>query len=207
MDTTEMITYKEFVDDIKAKSNDVETIHWCGHDILVRKYLSMTEMLSFVQNVIEVCYQPSEDNGVAIFMPELREYAIDFYTIAFYTNIDLTDGESIEGEANVDDIGTYDFIVRSGIINEVVPCIDQTQFDSIMRSIGAKIKYINETSAVSVLSDVGEVNNAINELAPQLQELLDPENSGKLQEALNVITKFAEDKTIQQLAIAQMKNG
>ena len=192
------ISYLDFAADLAASQENETTIHWLGKDITIKKFLTMPETLSFVSDVVDVCYQG--EGEVLTYMPEVQAYAVQYSLVAYYTNIDLQ-----ENEDSAFDV--YDFIVQSGIADVILNHIDLNQYDAMVKAIGSKIRYINETSAVSIMSEMGALNNAINEIVPQIQSFIGSENAEKIEAALAALTSFSEDATLRQLAMAQVKNG
>jgi hypothetical protein len=193
------ISYLNFAADLDAKYETEKQVHWLGQDITIKKNLTLPEMLAFVSQVVDVCYQG--DGDVLIYTPEVQSYAVQHALVNFYTNIDLD-------EPDDDDVmSVYDFITRGDLIDLILQNINIKQYDEIIQAIGSKIKYINETNAVSIMSEMGSLNNAINEIVPQIQEFMSGENQEKLEAAMSALSVLSEDKTLRKLAIAQVKNG
>lgn len=195
------VLFVDFKDDINAKNNDVITVHWLGRDITIKRYLSLVEVLSFVSNVIDVCYQG--DGDAFVYMPEVQSYAIQHSLVSFYTNIDLSESES----SDVDGFEAYDFITKSDIVDVILENIDINQYKAIIKAIASKIKYINKQNSAAIMSEIGTLNSAINNVLPQIQEFLSEENSGNIKSLINTIQAMNEDATIRKLAMEQVKNG
>lgn len=197
------ISFLDFEEDINARYENEAVVNWLGRDIKIKKKLALYEVLNFVDDVVDNCYQGDD---VKTFMPELKDYAIKFCMITFYTNIILMnnpDGESTDSDNNfTPDI----FITRSGIIDVIKQHIDTRQFDEIVLAIESKIEYINQTYVAGVMSDISKVNNIIEEALPVIEAFSTDESRDKLNELMDIISTFNNDNTIQQLAIQQVKN-
>ena len=197
------ISFLDFEEDVNARYENEIIVDWLGRDIVIKKNLALYEVLNFVDDVVDNCYQGDE---VKTFMPELKDYAIKFCMITFYTNIILMnnlDGESTNSENSfTPDI----FITRSGIIDVIKQHIDTRQFDEIVLAIESKIEYINQTYVAGVMSDISKVNNIIEEALPVIEAFSTDESRDKLNELMDIISTFNNDNTIQQLAIQQVKN-
>lgn len=193
------ISFKEFKDDVNARFDEVESVSWLGKEIEIKKHLELHEVLNFVDDVIDNCYQGTD---VKVFMPELKDYAINFCLITYYTNIDLIDPISDEDDGFHPDT----FITKSDIIELIMDHIDLKQFNDIVIAIGAKIEYINQTYVSGVMSDISKVNNVIEDVMPVLEELAKEESRNKLNELMDSISLFTNEGTIRQLAIQQVKD-
>ena len=192
------ISYKDFEADIKARDEEVRTVHWIGQDIEIKRRLSLMEVLYFVENVVDVCYQ--EEDGVFIYKPEVQAYAIKHTLVSLYTNIDLS-------EEDDNDFSVYDFITKSDIIDVIMNNIDFEQYNEMIQAIASKIKFINEQNSAAIMSEVSTLNSAINELVPQIREFASPEGLEKLQSAMDALAVFNEDATVKKLAMEMVKNG
>lgn len=195
------ISFKDFKDDINAKSNEVVGVHWLGQDIFIKRHLSLPEVLAFVSNVVDVCYQGEGD--ALVYTPEVQAYAIQHSLVSFYTNIDISEPESGED----DDFGAYDFVTRSDIVDLILKTIDHNQYESIIKAIASKIKYINEQNSAAVMSEMSTLNSTINEILPQISELFNDGNTDKMKSVIDALQVFNEDATIRRLAMEQIKNG
>ena len=196
------INFKEFEADIKARFYEETDVEWLGRTIVIKKALSFAEMLTFVSSVVDTCYLDNGE-GVTVFMPEVKDYAIIFNLVEFYTNIELAHED--ENEHNGFD--DYDFIIQSGIQKIILDNIDTEQFDSMIKAIASKIKYINDTSSATIMSEMDNLNNALTDIIPQITELFQGENKEKLHDAIGALLQMSQDADIRQLAIAQVKHG
>lgn len=197
------ISFLDFENDVNARYENEEIVNWLGKEIVIKKNLALYEVLNFVDDVIDNCYQGDD---VKTFMPELKDYAIKFCMITFYTNINLM-VNSDDVSANVNGSFTPDdFIIKSGVTDVIKQYINIRQFDEIILAIESKIEYINQTYVAGVMSDVSKINNIIEDAAPLLESLSTDESKAKFNELMDTIAIFNNDSVVQQLAMQQVKN-
>lgn len=198
------ISFLDFKSDVNARYENEEIVNWLGKEIVIKKRLALYEVLNFVDDVIDNCYQGEE---VRTFMPELRDYAIKFCMITYYTNIDLTTPTSEDDDEYIDSaFHPDDFITKSDIIGVINDHIDTNQLDFIIDAIKSKIEYINQTNVAGVMSDIAKVNDVIGDVMPALEALSKEENQTMFNEFMNAMMLISRDGAIQQLAMQQVKN-
>ena len=197
-----MILFTEFMGDINASYEPFVTLHWLGKDIQVKKHLSLSDILSFVSDVISACYmsfgdddEDGSDLDGPVYTPELKQYAIDNMTIAYYTNIDMTSGES-----------AFDFIYHSDILDRVKELIDFEQYADIIMSINNKIEYINNSNIFEMTKDIQNVNNAMSDLYPALNAISETFDAEELSGIISTLSKIQENNSLMDLATREMKS-
>jgi len=117
------------VDDvIKEKYDNTATIQWNEIDIEVKHSLSFVDMLSFVKNVVEGCFE--EASGT--YMPELKPFLIKICTLAFYTNVAIPQNVNKK----------YELIYRTDIFDAVIKQVDRAQFTDMCNAIDENIDVI-----------------------------------------------------------------
>lgn len=133
-------------------------VHYNGETFSVKKVLTLPEMISFVDDVINNCFI-TDDEGKEMYMPELRIFVINNMILKYYTNIEMPD--------NVLERYMYT-LYMDGLIREITSpeYINTIQFQSIMMSIDQKIDYrikknihsFNDTFATLVNFIINVVN-------------------------------------------------
>ncbi len=197
------ISFLDFEEDVNARYENEVTVDWLGRDITIKKNLALYEVLNFVDDVIDNCYQGDD---VKTFMPELKDYAIKFCMITFYTNISLIVNLDDESTNDNGRLTPDDFIIKSGIIDVIKQYINISHSEEIILAIESKIEYINQTYVAGVMSDVSKINNIIEDAAPILESISTDESRAKFSELMDTIAIFNNDSIVQQLAIQQVKN-
>lgn len=151
-------------------------------NIRIKKRLSLAEMLSFVNEVVESCVDiPSGE-----YLPELREFAIRANVLTRYANFTLP--------TNVE--RKYELVFGTSAYETVICYIDTNQLNEIRDVIDRRVSYVISamTSAVSfktteMLDKVGELTNKVGDSINEMK----PEELDKMFEGtLSGITKILE---------------
>lgn len=117
----------------EALSTDGETFEVSVGDtkLTCKKRLSLTEMIGFVVNVHEICF----DSETAEYLPHGYDFAIRIQVLEKYLGMD--------GAGDSDEL--YSMAYGLGdLFDQIYTGIDTDQFEAMMDAIGAKIKYTNE---------------------------------------------------------------
>lgn len=213
MSDKNLISFKELMDDVEAGYEPVKTVHLYGRDIEIKRHLNLAETLSFVSDVIDLCYvstsDDSDDVGVA-YTPELKEYAIAVMTVAYYTNIDLNveNTKKKKGKKkNIDaDYTPHDFIIHSNIVSAIINEIEIEEYEKILKSIDEKIKYINDSKMVEISKEFKEFNNAMEDFVPAVKALasIDAE---QMNDMMKKLLEAQDNNAIIDLAIKETKSN
>ena len=150
----------------------VATDNWNGLELEVRRYISFSEMLEFVEFVTDMCF--TSDNT---YMPEVRDYAIRVFVISRYTNIELPE----------DTDKRYELLYGTDIMRAVLQLVDAQQINEIVAAIDTKINYITETNIEAFQRQVQNLTNIVNEFGQTFEGMLkdsDPEVLAKFIDAV-----------------------
>ena len=60
------------MDEIMKRFDTVETIEWNGLQVVIKKNLSLEEMMTFANSVVKSCF----DQASGAYMPEVKDFAI-----------------------------------------------------------------------------------------------------------------------------------
>lgn len=113
------------MDKIMKNIEDCVTIDFYGEELIIKKYLSFDEMVKFVNEVVDGCF----DNERGIYMPEVKDFLCDINTVLYYSNVRLPD----------DIRHKYDILTKTKIIDAIIDKIDFSQYQTIARAIEDKI--------------------------------------------------------------------
>lgn len=202
------ISFVDFIDDVEAGYELIETIHWHGKDVQIKKVLDLSETIAFVSDVIDACFTsnaseeiPLEETNI-VYTPELKKFAIDYMTIAHYTNIDLTadDGEDEMHSA-------YNFIAHSDIVDQVLKVIDLVYYGKILEAIDEKIKFINDSNILEMTKEFAEFNDALAEFGPAMSGIAQTFGSEEFQNMFEKLSKTQENNTLMELAKQTAKSN
>ena len=118
---------------MKERFDNTITEQWCDIDVRIKKTLSFTEMMEFVNDVVLSCFQ--EDGG---FVPEVMDFAIKSNILSKYANFSLPD--NLEHR--------YEIIYKTDAVEMVCGKINNTQLNEIVSSIKNKVKFLCDSNAL-----------------------------------------------------------
>ena len=155
MDRTERIdinTLIDMVEDSDAKNKNV--IKWNGIDVIINPTLSLKEVLTFVDNVVQTCFSDSE----GAYIPEVKDFAIKKCILEMYANFDLP--------SNVEEC--YSFIYNSDAVDFVISHINNSQLMEIVQSSEEKMKHLAQANIEMVNRQMNELYTAFDNLQKQI---------------------------------------
>ena len=94
------------------------TVEWHGVEIVVKKSLTLEDMLKFVSDVVKTCTE-QEAGG---YMPELKDFAIRLNVVEMYSNVKLPDNVNHK----------YFILVNSGIVETILENININQYEELI---------------------------------------------------------------------------
>ena len=146
---------------------------WNGTELRIKKSLSFSEMLSFVNDVVKSCIQ--EEHG---YMPELMDFAIKSNILSRYANFSLPD--NLEHR--------YDILYQTDAVAFVVSHINKSQLQEITTAINHKISYLCNSNIQQVQKQMGDFLTAFETLQGKMTNLfsnLTPDDVTRLIGAIN----------------------
>lgn len=167
----------------QSEVNEAKLVEWNGVTIRVRNTISLDEMLLFVKNVVESCFDDE-----ANYYPEKKDAALRWCTVAFYTNIEL-------GE---DPAAAYDVLCRSSLIETIIPYINSWQIDELTDAIEAKMHYIASVGIQATLKSVNEMIAALSNVTDSFGGVFDSIDKEKLNDMISAFsaTGLNEEKLV-----------
>lgn len=174
----------------KINSNDIKTaikdelattkeFEWNGFTIRVKHLLSLEEEVEFSDFVTNLCFQSSSNYG---YNPEIKEFAIGYATIAFYTNIEIGD---------IDDM--LDIVYQTYLIDGIVAHVNANQLHSLLSSIDEKIEYVTRKNLDTLTSRAAKFFNSVDEFVSAAARLFGDMDGGAIKDILSVIAKDSID--------------
>ena len=127
---------------IKEHFENTTTEQWYGIEVQIKKTLSFTEMMEFVNDVVLSCFQ--EDGG---FVPEVMDFAIRSNILSKYANFSLPD--KLEHR--------YEIIYKTDIIDLVCSRINGAQLNEIVASINRKVEFLCDSNALMIKRQVNDL--------------------------------------------------
>lgn len=122
-----------------------------AREITIRKLISFTEMVAFIDSVVQSCFLGERGE----YSPEARHIATYTNLVKRYTDMELPDG--------TDEI--YRVIHETGIVHTILENIDRSQYEEIEYAIGEKVRYLNEVH-------MNEFYNSMQNLCVQVKEMV-----------------------------------
>lgn len=174
------------MDEIFKRYQETETVQWNGLDVVIKKNLSMTDMLNFVDSVVNSCF----DTQTGEYRPEAKDFAMRANILTRYANFALP-------ERNVEH--QYEIAVLSGAADMVLEYVNATQFYEMRCAIDAKIEH-KASANIQVLNKkfddvVTEFENLQNKMSAMFTGVT-PDDLKKLAETL-ANGNFSEEKIVE----------
>mgnify|MGYP001137907704 CR=1 FL=1 len=149
----------------KETSKRVTTQDWQSKELVIKNYLSLKEMLQFVDSVVKSCF--SEDGE---YLPEIKEFAINKSMIEIYSNFRLPDDVNL----------CYDILYGTDIVNTVYEVVGGNQFDEIVTAIDTKIANILKTKESLISKQFNELYNSMSNITKSFEEKFTDVDSGTI---------------------------
>lgn len=130
---------------ISERFLNVVTEQWYDVAVKMRRSLPFTEVLAFVDDVVQSCFQR---NGA--YVPEVLDFAIKSNIISKYTNVSMPD--NLEHR--------YAILYNSDLVDFVCQHINMQQLQEMVNSINRKLAYMCDTNTVSVQNRLNDLISA-----------------------------------------------
>lgn len=118
---------------------------WYDVEVKMRRSIPFTDMLTFVNDVVESCFQRD-----GVYTPEVLDFAIKSNIIGRYTNVSLPD--KLEHR--------YAILYYSDLVDFVCQHINMQQVQEMVTSINRKLAYMCDTNTVSVQNRLNDLISA-----------------------------------------------
>ena len=162
------------IDEIMNGFGNTETVTWNNMDVVIKKTLSLEEMLKFADSVAKSCF----DQTSGAYMPEIKDFAIRSNILDMYANFTLPKDLNRQ----------YDFVVRSGAVEMVMNHVNKAQFDELMDAIDMKIKNTADAHIQAFITKMDEMTAAFAGVQEKMAEMfsgIDAEDVARLFEAVS----------------------
>lgn len=142
---------------VKENIEEKVVVDFYGSDLSISRFLDLTQMIQFVNQVVDGCF----DDSTGEYIPEVKGLLIDRNTVLYYANVNLPD----------DFKHMYDILTKTGIADTIRENIDKRQYGNILRAIDEKVDakiYTNEqlftNKLSSAISTMESLSNNITDL-------------------------------------------
>lgn len=165
-------------------NNNIETFEWYGADIVIKHSIGLSDVLEFVNNVVESCFGESGN-----FIPEVMDFAIKGNILTKYAN--LTMPENLEHR--------YDLIYQTDIVDEVCKRINRAQLQEVISSISKKIDYLCSVNASVVQQKLNELVIAFEGMQKQTASLFDNVSNEDIEKLIGAVSggSISEEKIVE----------
>lgn len=163
-----------------------EVIEWNGIEIIIKKTLSLKEMLEFVDGVTKSCF--NEDTNA--YRPEARDFATKIYVLEKYANFTLP--KNIESK--------YDLIYQSDVVYRVISCINPIQYGEILAAIDKKVDNLAQANVEAINKQMNELYNSFNNLQESISTMFSDVSTEDLKNVMGYFSTgqaFSDEKIIE----------
>lgn len=157
------------MDEIMKRFETVETVEWNGLQVIIKKNLSLEEMMTFANSVVKSCF----DQASGAYMPEVKDFAIRANVLDMYTNFTLP--KDLEKQ--------YDMVIRSGAVEMVLNHINYMQFNELVKAIDSKLQNTADANIQAFITKLDNVTTAFSDMQTEMEKMfsgVDSEDIGKL---------------------------
>lgn len=181
------------MDEIMKRFDTVETIEWNGLQVVIKKNLSLEEMMTFANSVVKSCF----DQATGAYMPEVKDFAIRSNIMERYANFTLP--SKVERQ--------YDIVIRSGAVEEIMNHINFAQFSELMKAIDAKLQNAADANVQMVFRQFNDVVTSFESLQEKVGSLFAGVDAADIGKLINAMSEHgvSEEKVVQAYMAEQAK--
>lgn len=185
MEKTTKVDLKAFEEMVTKTDRPVNTIQWNGIEIVIKRTLSLTEVMTFVDNVVKLCF--TQDTGE--YLPEVKDFAIKSCILEMYANFELPQDASKR----------YELIYSSNIMDCVIPYANGVQLSEIAHSVDTKLANIAQANIEAVHRQMNDLYNAFDNLQKQIAGIFANVSEDDVSKLVETISgnQFDETKIVQ----------
>lgn len=173
------ISINAFESVVKENFENTVTKEWFGIPVTITKTISFEEVVNFVAEVADNCFLSD-----GRYIPEAMQALIDCGVVRHYTNINLP--------ANLS--SAYELVMRSGIIDFIMPEINSNQYNDIIIAIRDKIEYACDTNVTEFRNSLSDMMASMIDLQDRTRELFGKISPDEIQTLLDA---FGDDKDVE----------
>lgn len=164
---------------MKAIGSNTVTVQWGGADVVIKKQLSLKDMLTFASNVSDSCF--SDEYG---FMPEMLDFAIRSNVLEMYANFNLPN--NIEKR--------FELLYRTDAFDMVMENIDRHQFDTLIDAVDRKIDYMCDVNISSVRREMEKLVASMEELHSNAEKIFGGMDADDMKKIVSVLASGSVDE-------------
>lgn len=141
-----------------AKENfqDVVTEQWFDIEVTIKRNLSMTEMMQFVQDVVNMCFTTA-----GTYIPEVMDFAIKSGILTYYANFTLPD--NLEKQ--------YWLTYATDAVDMVCKHINMVQLQEMVNGANRKIDHLCDADTIATKTKLTELSSAFAKMGEQFSDM------------------------------------
>lgn len=177
METNEQVS--NLLKTINGEYSNTVKKTWQGMTFEIKRVLSFAEMTEFIDSVMSLCFSDSY-----LYLPEVRDFAINSCIIDYYTNINIVDDVNIR----------YNTIYCTNLIEQIKKEISTNQLNNIIDALDEKIDYRVSTNIDALLSQVDNIVQTLENFAQKAQDSFKDLTPDDIKDFVSSINKGALDE-------------
>lgn len=161
-------------------------IDWNGNRLIVKRTLSLRDMVLFVDSVVKSCFSADTHD----FIPEAKDFAVRSNIVDHYTNVTMP--------KNLDHM--YNLLYQTDLARVVLDNIDEWQFREMISAINNKIRHISSSDTARIVEQMNQAVAVVNDIAENIGELF----SGVSRDDLTTLTDAVANGSIDEGKIVRL---
>lgn len=178
------ISINAFESVVKENFENTVTKEWFGIPVTITKTISFEDVVNFVAEVADNCFL---DDGR--YIPEAMHALINCGVVRHYTNINLPSSLS----------AAYELVMRSGIIDFVMPEINSDQYSDIIIAIRDKIEYSCDANTAEFRQVMNRMTESVNDIQETTKDLFDKVSLDDIQK----IVSMYDDNVVEERVVGE----
>lgn len=169
---------------MKERFGNTVTEQWYDAEVKIKRSISFTEMLTFVNDVVMSCFQ--KDGG---FMPEVLDFAIKSNILTKYANFSMPD--KLEHR--------YEIIYNTDAVDFVCKNINMGQLNEIVASINRKVDYMCNSNVKAIQRQLSQMVESFEDMQQQTSKLFDSISSEDIAKIAGAVSsgELSGDKIVE----------
>ena len=152
------ISVNAFEKVVKDKFENTIEAEWNGLPVAITHTISLGDMIALVTEVADNCFM--EDGR---FMPEVMQPLLDCGVVARYTNISLPSNLATR----------YELVMKSGIMDFILPKINSNQYNDIVVAVRDKIDYMCDANTIAFNHAMESMSNVMSNIQGSMSGLIE----------------------------------
>lgn len=160
-------------------------IDWYGNNLVVKESLSLAEMFSFVDGVVNGCFNQETYD----YMPEAKDFVLQASVVEYYSNVKLPE--------NLD--RKYAILYRTDLVQTILENVNRGQFDEMVHAINCKVKSIADTNTAKLAKMLTEIGENISTILGKYSETYSDVTKEDVNNIISALSNggFNEEKIVQ----------